>query len=164
MNAIASPAEYKPTRRQKIMNALYPVLRPWYEWSAKYRKSNIEVWAEEELRRAGLFDDDSDYAGMIGPAVVDIIKVFGRQGHSGGSASVVHEAVCRLMRWKTLTPLTNDPAEWHNVSNYIAQGAKPVWQNRRQSSCFSEDGGNTYHDIDDENRTVRTAVDRKNLK
>lgn len=157
MNVTASVAAYNPTRRQKIMNAIYHRTGWWYRLTAKYRKSNMETWAEEELRRAGLYSADSDYAGMIGPAVVDIIKVFGRQGHSGGSASIVHECVCRLMRWKTLTPLTNDPTEWNNVSNYIAAGAKPVWQSRRQSSCFSEDGGKTYYDIDDEKRTIVTA-------
>jgi hypothetical protein len=29
-------------------------------------ESEFVTWAERELRRAGLFDDDSDYNGMVG--------------------------------------------------------------------------------------------------
>ena len=40
-------------------------------------------WSEEE------FDQDSDYEGMLGTAVYEIIKVFAQQGHSGASAEIV---------------------------------------------------------------------------
>ena len=36
--------------------------------------------AEAELRKAGMFDADADYNGMIGKAVMDLVKVFADQG------------------------------------------------------------------------------------
>ena len=45
-------------------------------------EGNLAKHAEYELRKAGLFDKDSDYGGMLGKAVMDIVKVFAKQGHS----------------------------------------------------------------------------------
>lgn len=49
--------------------------------------SNLTDYAKDELTRAGLFDKDSDYDGMLGTAALEIIEVFAKQGHSGMSAS-----------------------------------------------------------------------------
>ena len=112
--------------------------------------SNLVAHAEEELRRAGLFDKDSDYEGMIGEAVLKMVKGFAKEGHSGMSASWTLEIFNRVARWKTLTPITNDPSEWVEIGKeMMPTGSKTVWQNRRQSSLFSNDGGKTYYDIDE---------------
>jgi hypothetical protein len=109
---------------------------------------NLQEHAEFELRRAGLFDKDSDYDGMLGPAVLALIKVFSEQGHSGFSAAMVRELFGKLAAFKTLTPITADPSEWMDVCDAVPDSTPGVWQNRRQSSCFSYDGGKTYYDID----------------
>ena len=112
--------------------------------------------AEYELRRAGLFDKDSDYGGMLGESTMKLIKVFSEEGHSGFSAHMQIEIFKRLANFKTLTPLTNNPEEWYDVKEY-GDPNKPMWQNKRQSSCFSEDGGNTYYDVDDKDREIKTS-------
>jgi len=60
--------------------------------------------AHRELNKAGLFSQDSDYEGMIGRAVFELIKVFAKQGHSGFSASMTTELFSRLSRFEALTP------------------------------------------------------------
>lgn len=103
-------------------------------------------FAEKELKLAGLFDADSDYDGMIGPAALDIVKVFAEQGHSGYSAALVTSIVEKLMRWQPLTPITSDPDEWMDLSGH----EMPMWQNRRDCAAFSRDGGKTWYHLDDE--------------
>ncbi len=109
--------------------------------------------AERELRLAGLFDKDSDYDGETARAVMALVHVFASQGHSGGSAHMVLHAFERVARFKTLTDITSDPSEWNDVSS-MSGPSGPAWQNARQSSCFSDDGGRTYYDIDDGHERV----------
>lgn len=104
-------------------------------------------FAKTELEIAGLFDEDSDYGGMIGTAVMEIMEVFSKQGHSGFSASMVTDIVNRLMRYEPLTPLTYGPEEWYDRS---AESGRPMWQNKRKPSVFSVDHGVTHYDLDKE--------------
>lgn len=118
--------------------------------------SNLVAHAKEELTRAGLFSEDSDYGGMLGRAILKMVEVFASEGHSGMSANIALAAFNRVARFQTLTPITNDPAEWRNVSDYGGPDDKPIWQNRRDSTYFSNDGGQTGYSIDDTNREVKT--------
>lgn len=105
-------------------------------------ESNLVAHARHELTRAGLFDDDSDYDGMLGDATMEIIRLFAAQGHSGMSAALVIDLASRLMRYEPLSPLTAAPDEWMHVGEEM--GGNNVWQNRRDSAAFSRDGGKTY--------------------
>lgn len=64
--------------------------------------SNLVKHANEELTKAGLFDKDSDYAGMIGHAVKELITVFAAQGHSGMSAQMTRELFYKLSNFENL--------------------------------------------------------------
>lgn len=109
--------------------------------------------AETELRRAGLFDADSDYNGMVGEAVLKLVKVFAEEGHSGMSADITLSVFDRVARFKPLTPITSNPDEWMDIAEY--NGNTSLWQNRRQSTCFSLDGGESYYDIDERRKWWR---------
>lgn len=109
--------------------------------------SNLVNYAQEELTRAGLFDPDSDYEGMLGEAALAIVTLFASQGHSGSSAAMVTDIVTRLMQYKPLTPLTYEPDEWIDQSE--ACGGEPMWKNKRDFKVFSYDGGKTHHSLDD---------------
>ena len=110
-------------------------------------EGNLEDHAERELRLAGLFDEDSDYNGMLGEAVLELMQAFGDQGHSGFSAALTIDLFKRLASFEALTELTNNPDEWNDISEY--QGGEPGWQSARMPSCFSTDGGVTYYDLDE---------------
>lgn len=119
--------------------------------------SNLERHAEFELKRAGLFDEDSEYGGMLGHSTMKLIKVFAEEGHSRMSASIQMYLFKRLAMFKMLTPITNNPDEWMDVSHMGGPDGKPVFQNKRDSSCFSNDGGKTYYSVDDKNGEVKIA-------
>lgn len=111
-------------------------------------KEDLSDYARKELELAGLFDKDSDYNGMLGEAALELIELFAKQGHSGLSAALVRELFDKLASYKPLTEISDDPDEWNDISEY--QSGIPGWQSSRSPSCFSEDGGKTYWDIDED--------------
>ena len=94
-------------------------------------------FAREELKRAGLFDKDSDYGGMMGEAVMKMIEQFASEGHSGFSASMAVNLFQRLARYEPLTPLTGEDDEWMDTCGTM--------QNRRCFSVFKDEDGRAYH-------------------
>lgn len=99
--------------------------------------------AERELRRAGLFDEDSDYEGALGEHVLALVKVFADQGHSGYSAGLAIQLFGKVARYETLTPLGN-PTE---TGEYIVH-AEDAWQSTRDGCVFSADQGKTWYHLD----------------
>ena len=115
----------------------------------------LVIHAERELRAAGLFDEDADYDGMLGQAVLDLVRVFAGQGHSGASAAMTIDLFARLTSYEALTPLTDDPAEWNHIAEEMA-GQPDLWQSSRNSAAFSNDGGKTYKMIGED--TVHVSL------
>jgi len=87
-------------------------------------------YAKQELKLAGLFDKDSDYGGMLGDAVLELMEVFAKQGHSGCSASMTLAIFNKVASYKPLSPLTLDDDEWNDTGHGI--------QNKRNSAVFKE--------------------------
>jgi len=112
--------------------------------------SNLEIHAERELRRAGMFDADSDYDGMLGEAVMNMVRAHSAAGHSGFSHYMAMQLFERVADFKPLTPLTNDPDEWQLIDEAMTAGDDRLWQSRRDPACFSDDGGRTYYSLDDD--------------
>jgi hypothetical protein len=103
--------------------------------------------AESELRLANLYDSDSDHDGMLPKAVLELIDVYEAQGHSGSSSVATLELFLMLAQGFNITPLTDDPETWVPVES---SSGVPLWQNRRNSACFSNDGGKTFWDVHDQ--------------
>lgn len=118
------------------------------EWDKE--KSNLYQHAKRELELAGLFDKDSDYGGMLGDAVLRMIEVFAREGHSGFSASYTRHLFHKLANYEQLTPITDSPEDWTNVDEHL----KGTWQCKRNPALFSEDGGKTYHSVEERRRKI----------
>lgn len=138
MSEIAHAA--KPTSRRwiprfnwRIPDPLRPLFLKWIT-----RDSNLVKYAESEMRRAGLFDKDSDYAGMLGPAVLQMVRQFSDEGHSGFSAGLAISVFQKVARFEPLTPLTGADDEW---SDEFAEGMR---QNKRCSHVFKEADGGAY--------------------
>lgn len=108
----------------------------------------------EELKRAGLFNKNSDYDGMIGEAVQELLLVFQKQGHSGYSARLTATLFHKLIIGEPLSALTNSPDEWNEVSPGVFQSNRisHVFIEKAESErpytiegkSFSDDGGKTY--------------------
>lgn len=98
---------------------------------------NLVLHAEKELKIAGLFDKDSDYGGMLGPAIMKMIREFSAEGHSGYSARLALQIFEKVASFEPLTPLTGADDEW----NEVGEG---VFQNVRCSHVFKDADGRAY--------------------
>lgn len=101
--------------------------------------SNSENYARRELKAAGWYAEDAMYGDMIPEAVLELVRVFAGQGHSGMSANIVRGIFNKLAMWEPLVPLSGDDDEWNEVG-------PGIFQNNRCSRVFKE-GGEAY-DID----------------
>jgi hypothetical protein len=95
--------------------------------------------ARRELELCGQVKEDPAYAQSIVAAVAAFASY---DGHSGGSAGMAIHQLTTLLQYGNLSPLTDNPDEWHNVSE---MSGHEMWQNRRNSEAFSTDGGKTYY-------------------
>lgn len=98
--------------------------------------SNLELHAKKEMEIAGLFGKDSDYGGLLGEAVMKMVKVFADEGHTGLSANMAINIFQKVARFEPLTPLTGADNEWMEVG-------PGIFQNTRCSHVFKE-GGEAY--------------------
>lgn len=97
-------------------------------------ESGLIRHAERELKLAGMHEKDSDYDGMLYDAVMELVKVFSKQGYSGASAMRTLQLFEKIASYKNLTPLTGKDDEWNEIG-------ENVFQNNRESSVF-KDGKN----------------------
>lgn len=116
-------------------------------------ESNLVAHAEYELKKAGFFDKNSDYNGVIGKAVVELMKTFSKQGHSGFSAPLVLELFKKVASWDVLSPISSDIGEWTNVTE-MGDSDSPLWQNKRNPAYFSNDGGKTWWNVDEKSAKI----------
>lgn len=107
--------------------------------------SKLVEHAKRELEIAGI--KGNDYDNQIAKDVLELIEVFAKQGHSGFSAFATLETFNLLANFKNIKPLTNNPEEWVDVTSY-GNGEK-LYQSKRNSACFSDDGLKTYYCIDE---------------
>ena len=122
--------------------------------------------AKRELYLAGYnidrnidgINNDNDYSDICAKCAYEMLERFVREGHSGFSASVTLDLFNKLARYKRLTPLTSNPNEWEDVSKISNEAC--LYQSKRQSSCFSEDGLQTYYDIDADENFINTEDGR----
>ena len=101
--------------------------------------SSLVAFAKDELSRAGLFDKDSDYGGMMGDAVMKMVEVFAGEGHSGFSSGMAISIFEKVARYEPLTPLTGEDDEWMDIAEYGDGSA--CWQNKRCSHVFKDKDG-----------------------
>lgn len=91
-------------------------------------------YAEKELSLIGSKDDEMQQ--LMNSQILEILKVFADQGHSGFSANYLINKLDRLIRCKPLTQLTGEDDEW--VLAYTTRDGISVYQNVRCSSVFKE--------------------------
>lgn len=64
--------------------------------------SKMVAHAESELKRTGLLDKGSDYDGMLGRAVLELVKCHAKQGHSGYSHQAAIALFTKLANFETI--------------------------------------------------------------
>lgn len=73
--------------------------------------------------------------------LLEMVKVFSEQGHSGFSASYALGCLTKLLDYKPLTPLAGDEEEWYEP--YSCYGDKVTQQNKRCTSVFRDNMDNS---------------------
>ena len=97
--------------------------------------SNLIKHAEREFRAAGWVDENGKFEDevqeMICKHVIDLLKVFSEEGHSGSSAPYVVNLFSKLAMFQSIAPLTGEDWEWLDHGN-------GQFQNIRCSSVFKQ--------------------------
>jgi hypothetical protein len=119
------------------------------EWDQE--KSNLYQHALRELTLAGVEKDI--YGKMLPDAILEIVKTFAKQGHSGMSAAYSLQLLDKLLRFENLTPITDNSEDWSDVSE-MCDGTT-MYQCKRNPALFSTDGGKTYYHVDERNKIMQ---------
>ena len=108
--------------------------------------SNTLDHAKHELDLIGMTSNNKDEVNREARKnILELLKVFSKQGHSGFSAAYVSDLFDKLVKRKTLSPLTGKDDEWNDTRHY---GSKCTsFQNKRMPSVFKDDKGKCY-DVD----------------
>jgi len=102
--------------------------------------SNLIEHAKREFLAAGYKPIDEEEDGLnkrIQENILELLRVFSEQGHSGSSAPHCVGMFKKLAMFEPLCPLTGEEHEW----NEVGEG---VWQNSRCSHVFKEKDGKAY--------------------
>lgn len=98
------------------------------------------------IELSGFPEEDPEFVEHI----MDTVKAFSKyKGHGGGSVAIAIHMISALLNGQNLLPLTDDPEEWehHDAKKYGIE--QDYWQNKRNSSALSMDGGKTYFLVDE---------------
>jgi hypothetical protein len=107
------------------------------------RDGNLEQHTRAEMAAAGYFDGEAMNAHMAAD-LIDLVRVFSTQGHSGFSAPFAIRLFREVASFKPLGPLTGADSEWMDVAEVSGM---PMWQNKRCGHVFKDGDGQAY-DID----------------
>lgn len=97
--------------------------------------SNLMNHARDEFRAAGWTDENGKFKDEMQEAicthVLELLKVFADEGHSGSTAPYTVDMFKKLAMFEPLVPLTGEDWEWTEVST-------GGFQNRRCSRVFKQ--------------------------
>lgn len=106
----------------------------------------MSTLVEHAKRELDILAKSGDPDDEMNKVLIECVAKFAEYGHSGGSASWAISVLNKLLQFKNLTPLTDNPDEWMQVgTGGLLYRGYDVWQNRRNSEAFSHDGGETYY-------------------
>ena len=113
--------------------------------------SNTQKHALTEFKAAGWLDDDGNYIDEMQEAicnhVLELIKVFSDEGHSGSTAPYTIDLFKKLAMFEPIVPLTGEDWEWTEIAREMSGSNNgTVYQNKRCSRVFKDDDG--AYDID----------------
>ena len=106
--------------------------------------ASLVEFAEEELNKLLKDCTDSEALKMqksVNQDILDIIKMFSNQGHSGLSAQYSLNILKRLLNYKPLSAITDDESEWIKL-DYTPDIA---YQCKRCPQLFKDSEGRVYN-------------------
>ena len=107
--------------------------------------SNLLEHAKREFEAIGYKPIDEEEDGpnkWIQENILELLKVFSEQGHSGFSASYCVGMFKKLAMFEPLAPLQGTDDEWNDIGGEM--GGKSCFQNNRCSHVFKDGDGKAY--------------------
>lgn len=102
---------------------------------------SILDYAKREMDIVGMTEDSPDEMNRaMRDHILNMVRVFADEGHSGFSASYAIRILEKVLRFEPLTPLTGEDSEWAEISF----GPDMKWQNKRCSRVFKGEDGRAY--------------------
>ena len=102
--------------------------------------SNLIEYAKSEMDLIGLREDSEDEMNRaMREHILQMVKVFSDEGHSGFSANYALAILKKVLDFKPLTALTGEDSEWLEV-------ADDLYQNKRASNVFKDKDGAYWSD------------------
>lgn len=102
--------------------------------------SNLKKHAMAEFRAAGWLDENGNYNDEMQEAicnhVIDLLKVFSDEGHSGTTAPYTVDLFSKLAKFEPIVPLTGEYWEWNEIAD--ERVTNKVYQNKRCSAVFKQ--------------------------
>lgn len=120
----------------------------------KREKSNMELWAEEEIRiacereRGGTSEDEWDYGVACYESALKAFRSLLEDEHSGMSIGFTLGILNRLVKGQALTPIADTDDVWEECVG--GRASCTTYQCRRMSSLFKDvyaDGHIEYSDV-----------------
>lgn len=111
------------------------------EWKRRNEPGNYELHARRELKAAGYDPDDQEEGPnkWMQENVLELLKVFSKQGHSGSSAPYCVGMFKKLASFEPLTQLAGTDDEWGEP--FDGEGTQ---QNKRCGHVFRKADGTAY--------------------
>lgn len=104
------------------------------------------VHAEKELEKIGMGRHTKDPMNkLMHDNIIEMVKTFSKQNHSGFSASYAIGLVQKLLAYEPIAPLTGEPDEWTEVSK---EDGVSFYQNKRFSRVFKIGENGKAYDIE----------------
>lgn len=122
----------------------------------KREKSNMELWAEEEIRiacereRGGTSEDKWDYGVACYESALKAFRSLLEDEHSGMSIGFTLRILNSLVNVQPLTPIEDTDDVWKECGRYLSQNDYITYQCKRMSSLFKDvydDGHIEYVDV-----------------
>lgn len=120
----------------------------------KREKSNMELWAEEEIRiacereRGDAAETECDYGVFCYESALRAFRSLVKDGHSGFSIGITLNILNRLVKGQALTPIADTDDVWEECVG--GRASCTTYQCRRMSSLFKDvyaDGHIEYLDV-----------------
>ena len=121
----------------------------------KREKSNMELWAEEEIRiacereRGNTSENEWDYGGACYESALKAFRSLMEDGHSGFSIAITLDILNKLVKGQVLTPIEDTDDVW-NKRGRAYEKDYITYQCKRMSSLFKDvyaDGHVEYIDV-----------------
>lgn len=122
---------------------------------AKREKSNMELWAEEEIRiackreRGNAPENEWDYGVACYESALKAFRSLMEDGHSGMSIGITLNILNKLVKGQALTPIEDTDDVWKKC--VLSDARCTEYQCKRMSSLFKNvyaDGRIEYLDVD----------------